>query len=612
MAKYNISSLQDCIANYKNIIPGLIELSRGIGNESVSDLIVLYERCLPLLEQAMWGGVSDFDGLLECYQSLHREQEALIEENGDDRHAFILSIPVADRPAHLKTCLESIYQQCEMYAYGGKASGRYRRIKVVVAEDSREQENIKRHMGLVDEYCRKGLQVIYFGQDEQYGLLQSIPVGQRQRLANILTDLPRGKFYLKGQAANRNLSYLKCMQLGVSEKNPLYYMVDSDQSFNVNLMVKSGERIVNAISYFHVLDRIFRTTDALVVTGKLVGDPPVSPSVMSVNYLHDVIAYFSSLAAMGGRGSCSFHALPERAPGDAAYHDMANLFGYRSESDIYPYRCRLQGEHDHIASLQNFSQRLNGFFFGEHITRRTYFNYRNGFFETTPARTVYPGNYIVNREGLKYIIPFGSLRLRMSGPTAGRLISAEIDQRFLSINMPHMHRRTSGSGLSNDYRPGVELAQGAGQHCIDLSNEFERQFFGDLMLFTTEALVKVSDVNLPFAKEKILEVIGQKEQELLELYQLKHQDVLSNCQQLNELVFNQEHWWLDKADLVEALQRVNEFINNIQRNFGDQSLAWRQIQSSEYRAARKQQIVEALMSYRSERDVWDLLVQQHC
>jgi tRNA nucleotidyltransferase/poly(A) polymerase len=175
-----------------------------------------------------------------------------------------------------------------------------------------------------------------------------------------------------------------------------------------------------------------------------------------------------------------------------------------------------------------------------------------------------------------------------------------------------MHRRTSGSGLSNDYRPGVELAQGAGQHCIDLSNEFERQFFGDLMLFTTEALVKVSDVNLPFAKEKILEVIGQKEQELLELYQLKHQDVLSNCQQLNELVFNQEHWWLDKADLVEALQRVNEFINNIQRNFGDQSLAWRQIQSSEYRAARKQQIVEALMSYRSERDVWDLLVQQHC
>ncbi len=607
---FNITSLQDCIANYKNSVPGLIELSGEVESESVADLIVLYERCLPLLEQAMWGGLSDFDGLLDCYQSLHLEREALIEEIGDDRHTFILSIPVADRPAHLKTCLESIYQQCERYGYGGKASGRYQLIKVVVAEDSRDQENIKRHMELVDEYCRKGLQVIHFGQDEQYELLQSLPAWQRERLVNILTDLPREKFYLKGQAANRNLSYLKCMQLSTSERKTLYYMVDSDQSFNVNLMVKSGDRIVNALSYFHIIDRIFRTTDALVVTGKLVGDPPVSPSVMSVNYLHDVNAFFSSLAAMGGRESCSFHALPEQAPGDAAYHDMANLFGYRSEIDIYPYRCRLQGEHDHIACLHDFSHRLNGFFFGEHLTRRTYFSYRNGFFETTPARTVYPGNYVVNREGLKYIIPFGNLRLRMSGPTAGRLISAEIDQRFLSINMPHMHQRTSGSGLSNDYRPGVELAQGTGRHRIDLSNEFERQFFGDLMLFTTEALVKVSDVNLPFAKQTILEVIQQKERDLLELYQSKHQDILSTCQQLDELVFNQGHWWLDKADLAEALQRVKDFINNIQTNFGDKSLAWRQIQSSEYRAERKRQIVEALMSYRSERDVWDHLVRQ--
>jgi hypothetical protein len=39
---------------------------------------------------------------------------------------------------------------------------------------------------------------------------------------------------------------------------------------------------------------------------------------------------------------------------------------------------------------------------------------------------------------------------------------------------------------------------------------------------------------------------------------------------------------------------------------GDQ-LAWRQIQSTEHRAQRKRQIVEALMNYRAERDAWDSL-----
>jgi len=35
---------------------------------------------------------------------------------------------------------------------------------------------------------------------------------------------------------------------------------------------------VYALNYFHAIDRIFRTTDTLMLTGKMVGDPPVSPS----------------------------------------------------------------------------------------------------------------------------------------------------------------------------------------------------------------------------------------------------------------------------------------------------------------------------------------------
>jgi hypothetical protein len=72
-------------------------------------------------------------------------------------------------------------------------------------------------------------------------------------------------------------------------------------------------------------------------------------------------------------------------------------------------------------------------------------------------------------------------------------------------------------------------------------------------------------------------------------------------------VFNAGHWWLEAAGLASALQQVTNFIDNINHNFGEQSLAWHQIKSIEHRAERKSQIIEALMNYRTERDAWDRL-----
>jgi hypothetical protein len=626
-----IPSLQACIARYRSVILGLGEVGRRLegiivgasapqpspseakGAQALEALIELYEQCYPLLEKAMWSGEADFHPLLASYQALFREQEALIRQRGqdgqvgDDRHHFILSIPVADRPPHLKACLESIYQVCTLFDYGGKASGVWDRIKVVVSEDSRDENNIRRHQALVEEYRQKGLQVVYFGLEEQYELLQSLPQHQREQLGALLTTQPRERFYLKGQAANRNLSYLKCLQLTEDQGRTLYYLIDSDQSLCVNRQTASGEEVVYALNYFHAIDRIFRSTDTLMLTGKMVGDPPVSPAVMAGNFLDDVIAFFARMAALHGDQVCQFHGLPKQQPGDAAYHDMARLFGFEDKPTTFPYACRLAGGHDHGACLIDFAQRLNAFFFGEHLTRKTWFAYGDGFTQLAPARTIYPGNYIVNYAGLKYVIPFGHLRLRMSGPTAGRLIAAEIKERFASFNMPNLHRRTTEAGLADDFRPGVEM----GQASIDLSNEFERQFFGDLMLFSTEALVKRADVMRPFAQDVIEAVIGEKEAKLLALYQQKHDAIVDRNRKLNELVFDAGHWWLHAGehspDVAHALGQVRAFIENIDRNFGEDAPAWRQIESAEHRARRKQQIIEALMKYRAERDAWDSL-----
>lgn len=615
MTDFVTTHLAECISRYQSAIPSLADLAEQLQGLSQSTeagvldaLIELHEQCYPLLEKAMWSAGADFAPLLDCYQSLFREQEALIRQRPtDDRHHFILSIPVADRPPHLRACLESIYQVCTLFNYGGNASGAWDKIKIIVAEDSRDENNIRRHIDLVEEYRQKGLQVFHFGLAEQYELLQSLPPHTRERLDHLLTTQPREKFYLKGQAANRNLSYLKFLQLTQDKGRTLYYLVDSDQHFCVNRQTESGEEAVYALNYFHTIDKIFRTTDTLMLTGKMVGDPPVSPSVMAVNFLDDVTAFFTRLATLAGDQACQFHDSHGPVAGEAAYHDMAGLFGFENRPATFPYPCRLEGEHDHGACLMDLARRLNAFFFGEHLTRKTWFSYGSGFAQLTPARTVYPGNYIINYDGLKYIIPFGHLRLRMSGPTAGRLIAAEVKARFASFNMPNLHRRTTEAGLDDDFRPGVELDGDREQQSIDLSNEFERQFFGDLMLFSTEELVKQADVNQPFAQDVIEAVIARKEAELLALYQQKHEAIVDKNRQLHDLVFNAGHWWLRSPELAVALRQVQAFIDNINRNFGEHALAWRQIQSAEHRAQRKREIVEALMNYRAERDAWDSL-----
>jgi len=130
---------------------------------------------------------------------LFREQEALIQQRGgDDRHHFILSIPVADRPPHLRACLESIYQVCTLFNYGGNSSGAWDKIKIIVAEDSRDEKQHPSAHRAGGEYRQKGLQVFHFGLDEQYELLQILPPHQREQLGHLLTTQPREKFLSQG------------------------------------------------------------------------------------------------------------------------------------------------------------------------------------------------------------------------------------------------------------------------------------------------------------------------------------------------------------------------------------------------------------------------------
>jgi hypothetical protein len=600
MSRSESSVLRELLQQHPSILADAPDLAAIPADE----LIGLYDRLYPQVEQQMWAAPSPaFESWLALYQSLFREQQGLLGQVGQAlQHHFLIGIPVADRPAHVRTCLESIYQQCRLYAYGGQdAEGRYAKVTVIIAEDSREPMHIEAHRALVEEYRGKGLQIVHFDLPEQYRLLQAIPAAARRRVERLLTTQSAERFYQKGQAANRNLCYLKMRQLTRDKTRTLYYLVDSDQSFQVNRQTASGEQQVAALNYFYYIDRIFRTADVRMLTGKLVGDPPVSPAVMAANFLDDVAAFLAQISTCDPHGACSFHAEAAALPDDAAYHDMAKLFGFDAQADHYDYRCPLTGAHDHMACLERFADRLHAFFFGEHLTRRTGFHYAGSFTDLSPARTIYPGNYIVDFDGLKYIIPFGHLRLRMSGPTAGRLIQAEIGARFASTHLPMLHGRTVTVDLQAEYRPGVERQPDA---ATDISGEFERQFFGDLMLFTVVEWLKENSLEGLAEGARLQPIVDRVEAELLALYAAKHCAVNDRVSELERWLAAAPAGWQG----TPALGKLAAFLRNVRSNFGDASPAWQQIQSRAHRDARKRQIVDALANYREERAAWDTLI----
>ena len=582
--------------------PQLLEVAAAdLRHLGTGDLSRCYDDLYPRIEPLMWmAGDEDFSRWLEIYQALFREQQALIDADGGVVQArFIIGIPIADRPDHLRLCLESILQLCLCYEYGGRGpDGIFKRVSVVVAEDSRDLANSDRHRALVADFRQRGLDAHHFGLEAQHARLMAIPADQRRELAGLLTDQPAEAFHHKGQAATRNLSYMKMVELARPGEETLFYLIDSDQRFLVNRAAMAGEAIVPGLNYFYYINRIFQTGRVDVLTGKLVGDPPVSPAVMGANLMGDLAAFLWEMAASDPDAACGFHGAEGVLAGEAAYHDLAALFGYEARGGPCAYSCSLPGDHTNADCLTALADRLPAFFRGEHLTRRSLFRYGGSFMALEPARTLYPGNYIVNRAGLRYIIPFGQLRLRMSGPTAGRLIQAEIGQRFASVNLPMLHQRTIPRGTADDFRPGVELA---GRSVVDIGDEFERQFFGDLMLFSVVDWLKARTLEELTDAVALSEVVERTESRLLALYGTNLAAIDARRRALEAWFASAPPWW----SASPAMADLKGFLGNVERNFGEESVAWQRSRDPFHRAWRRGQIIAALGNYRRERAAWD-------
>ena len=573
----------------------------------LADLIDAIRTLIPVIEQAMWAPAPDIDtNLLETYQAAFRLLEQMIARQDTDlRHRFIVVIPVADRPLHLSNCMESLLRLCRTYSYGGMNNARYRKIAVIIADDSKSTENIAVNRAIAARFNAAGINVDYFGLEEQLEILDTLSDVERQALSGILGTNGRTAFYHKGASLMRNIAYLKLNRLVGANERTLFYFIDSDQEFQIRIPGPTGDRELFAINFFYYLDQVFTHSGATLLTGKVVGDPPVSPAVMAGNFLDDVIAFLRQIATESPEEPCQFHDDHGWRGDDASYHDMAGLFGFAASNAAYRYRCTLTGIHRNANCFDDFSARLHRFFYGEHPTRNTYYRHEDTLAGIRPARTVYTGNYIFKPDALRYFIPFAELRLRMAGPVLGRIVRAEIPTAFVSANLPMLHRRTVRETGQTEFRPGIAAVAAD----IDLSGEFERQFYGDVMLFTIE---KLTDAGFPTrlpTRAQVVESLEATHRHLCDLYNQRRQHIAEKLGELTSILHAPENWWNRAQENAAARAGFDAFVANIAQNFGEQSYAT--LQAPALCAQRLDEIASAILRYPQDRATWQETLARH-
>ncbi|QEP42202.1 hypothetical protein D5085_03050 [Ectothiorhodospiraceae bacterium BW-2] len=494
-------------------------------------------------------------------------------------HQFVITIPVADRPLQLRRCLQSLVTLCDNFPPQSAP-------QLLLADDS-APEGRAAIAAIAAEFNRPELIVEYFGPQQQLELLQQLQPNTAQQLHSLLGTAVAIEAGHKGASLTRNLLYLRLWQLQATLLEPLFLFIDSDESFHAD------------IDYFGHYERLFTQTDSVVATGKVDGDPPVSPAVMARSLLTDLTAILTGMSQLSATDGCQFHTEATYHGDDGGYHDMASLFGLTPKRfERGDFHCRLQGEHSHFEALLALCQPLNHFFDGEHPTRITPRSRLAVDKSIQPARTVYTGNYIVNRQGLRHAIPFAALKLRMAGPTLGRLLKAELGHRFVTLNLPLHHHRTTAKLARAEFRPGIEHRS----HHIDISGEFERQFWGDVMLFSVEALSRLAPALRGLSGKTIESVVTSTQQQFEHHYQTNLTAIEQQSRALRQQL-TQPHAWWHHADHNAIVPLMAQFLDHIEYNFGDRSQNSALISNASH-SARLAELIDAIERYPTEQLLW--------
>jgi hypothetical protein len=138
-----------------------------------------------------------------------------------------------------------------------------------------------------------------------------------------------------------------------------------------------------------------------------------------------------------------------------------------------------------------------------------------------------------------------------------------------------------------------------------MSGEFERQFYGDIMLFSIERLTNEGRSLDNAASTDFSGTLNAVRAEMLEKYNARQRAILEKLRVLEALLSDTVHWWNLSPEHAVALGNFKHFATNVERNFGTDSPGHTRINAADNWAKWRANLLEAIALYPEDRQAWE-------
>ncbi|MDP2879292.1 MAG: hypothetical protein Q8N74_07190, partial [Sulfuricella sp.] len=109
---------------------------------------------------------------------------------------------------------------------------------------------------------------------------------------------------------------------------------------------------------------------------------------------------------------------------------------------------------------------------------------------------------------------------------------------------------------------------------------------------------------LSLSNEAIAEALESTHETLRQQYNEKRLVIREKLEFLKALIHDQKNWWHRSPAHAEAASNFQVFMDNIEHNFGDNSMCYDLINSSANKTKRHAGIVEAIARYAEDGKAW--------
>jgi len=193
----------------------------------------------------------------------------------------------------------------------------------------------------------------------------------------------------------------------------------------------------------------------------------------------------------------------------------------------------------------------------------------------------------------------------MAGPALGRILRKKIGSGFVSANLPLLHKRTIEADYGNEFRSGISTDRNS----IDLSLEFNRQFWGDVMLFSVEKLSGLGYPDTRLGLSEITKTAYQVQDKLWNLYKQRQTEIVRKTAKIENYLLHRTFWWERRPGNERSVENILLFCTLVENNFGAHSSGLKKISAQIREGSYIDMFINAIHSFYEIDIAWNRLLK---